>query len=66
MEDELNYLSTKIADLEGERDYYEREANKAEDQDSRTHNNWMAEKRNTELEHLNNILNAVTCYVLAE
>ena len=65
MEDELNYLSTKIAELEEERDYYEREANIAEDQDSRSHNNWMAEKRNTELEYLNNIQNAVTCYVLS-
>lgn len=66
MEDELNYLSTRISDLEQERDYYEHEASRTEDQDSRSHNNLMAEKRNTELEYLNNIQNAVTCYVLSE
>lgn len=64
MEEELNYLSEKINELEYDRDYNEREANKAENEDDRTHHNMMGEKINTELELLETILTAVTSYAL--
>ena len=66
MEEELNYLSEKINELEYDRDYNEREANKAEDVDSRMHHNMMGEKINTELELLETILTAVISYALTE
>ena len=65
MEDELNYLSTKIEELRHESEYNEREANKAEDQDSRMHHNMMCEKVNTEIDLLETILTAVTSYALS-
>ena len=66
MEDELNYLSSKIEELRYESEYNEREANKAEDQDSRMHHNMMSEKVNTEIDLLETILTAVTSYALSQ
>lgn len=62
MENELNYLSEKIEELQENANYYEREANRSEDVESRNHNNEMALKMNTEIELLKSILIIVTNY----
>jgi len=66
MEEELNYLSEKINELEYDRDYNEREANKAEDIENRTYHNGKCCELNTEIDLLETILTAVTSYALNE
>jgi len=56
MEEELNYLTEKIEDLVQDRNYYDRQASKAENEVDIEHNSGMAEKRNKEIKYLNNIL----------
>ena len=64
MEHELNYLSNKIDELETEVSYYNREVSKTESEKKRTDINNIIEKKETELEILQNILNAVTEHAL--
>lgn len=64
MEEELNYLSNKIEELTYDRDYNEREANKAEDIESRTYYNGRCCELSTEIDLLETILTAVTSYAL--
>ena len=65
MEHELNYLSNKIDELEIEVSYYNREATKTESEQKRTDTNNILERKETELELLQNILNVVTEHALA-
>ena len=60
MENELNYLSEKIEDITESRDYHEREAAKAESEESRSSYNEAVLRENTELEILNSIMSVVT------
>ena len=60
MEEELNYLSEKIAEQEEEVIYYENESRKSESESLINHWAECIEKHNTEIEMLNNILNLVT------
>lgn len=60
MEEELNYLSEKIAEQEQEVAYYENENRKSESESLRNHWTECIDKHNTEIEMLNNILNLVT------
>ena len=60
MENELNYLSEKISELETEVAYYERESLKTECFKKRQDINDICTSKNTELEYLQNILNALT------
>ena len=60
MKNELNYLSEKISELETEVDYYERESLKTECFKKRQDINDIWTRKNTELEYLQNILNALT------
>jgi hypothetical protein len=64
MEEELNYLSEKINDFKYDSEYNEREANRAENVEDRLHHNMMAQKINTEIDLLENILTCVTNYAL--
>ena len=64
MEHELNYLSNKIDELETEVSYYNREVAKTESEKKRTDINNILERKETELELLQNILNVVTEYAL--
>ena len=66
MEHELNYLSNKIDELEIEVSYYNREATKTESEQKRTDTNNILERKETELELLQNILNVVTEHALAQ
>lgn len=60
MENELNYLSYKISELETEIAYYERESVKTECVKKRQDINDIWTSKNTELEYLQNIFNALT------
>ena len=60
MEKELNYLSTKISDLEWDISYSESESKKSQDIVRRGELTHSLEDMNEELEILNNILNALT------
>jgi len=64
MEHELNYLSKKIEELEIEVSYYNREVAKTECERKRTDINNILERKETELELLQNILNVVTEHAL--
>ena len=64
MEHELNYLSDKIDELETEVSYYNREVAKTESEQKRTDINNILERKETELELLQNILNVVTEHAL--
>ena len=64
MEHELNYLSEKIEEGEDEIRYYENESRNSENESLRNHWTGCIEKRNTELELLNHILNVVTEHAL--
>jgi hypothetical protein len=59
MEQELNYLSEKIEELENEVSYYTREVAKTESEKTRTDINNILERKETELEILQNILSVV-------
>tara|TARA_B110000003_G_scaffold56335_1_gene56352 strand:- start:47 stop:265 length:219 start_codon:yes stop_codon:yes gene_type:complete len=59
MENELNYLSDKIDDLEWEVSYYNREVAITESEQKRTDMYNILERKETELELLQNILNVV-------
>lgn len=64
MELELNYLSNKIDELETEVSYYNREVAKTESDQKRTDINNILERKESELELLQNILNVVTEHAL--
>ena len=64
MEEELNYLSEKIEDLNQDRDYNHTESRRAENPDTRAHHNDQWCKLNTEIEILENVLTVVTEYAL--
>ena len=64
MENELNYLSNKIDELETEVSYYNREVAKIESERKRTDINNIIERKENELELLQNILNIVTEHAL--
>jgi len=65
MENELNYLSEKIEELNRSRDYNENESKKSEDSETRQHHSDQWSNLNEEIELLENILNVVTEYELA-
>ena len=60
MENELNYLSEKVDELQTEVSYYLRESGRSECQVKRSDLNEILQRKETELEILENILNALT------
>lgn len=60
MEREMNYLSERIDELDIETSYYHRESQKTESEQKRTDLNSILERKVTELEILENILNRLT------
>jgi len=60
MEEELNYLSEKIEELERECFYYENESRCNESERERAEINEIWTRKSTELQHLNNIINFIT------
>ena len=62
MEQELNYLSNKIEELEIEVSYYYREFSRTESEQKRTDINNIIELKAKELDILVNILNVITKY----
>lgn len=59
MEDELNYLSNKIDELEIDLSYYSIEVAETESEQKRNDINNIIEQKETELELLQNILNVL-------
>ena len=64
MEEELNYLSEKVEDMQEQVAYYERESKTNESEIERAEINEIWTRKATELEYLENILNKLTEYAL--